>query len=141
MVSCQVQRPFVPTALPFVMMAEALWDKNCDYEERAKAHYMGTFGEDGLKAHEYLKQVSDFFLWYNAPGMGRKDITYRDFCKDYKKYAEITAAFKPVIAQNVAKDNQYTKDWKLLEFYIGFTEQMAEIFELVEKDEKMLKYT
>ena len=34
MVSCQIQRTFFPTALPFNMMAAALWDENCDFEEK-----------------------------------------------------------------------------------------------------------
>ena len=34
MVSCQLTRAAFPTGLPMQMMADALWDKECDFEEK-----------------------------------------------------------------------------------------------------------
>ncbi|MBR5460324.1 MAG: DUF4838 domain-containing protein [Clostridia bacterium] len=59
MVSCQLTRASYPTGLPMYMMAEGLWDKECDFEEKSDEYFLSAFGADGLAVKEYLKRLSE----------------------------------------------------------------------------------
>ena len=58
MISCQMQRVFLPTGLSMYAMAEALWNKNLQFEEVAAGYYADLFGGHGEKIHAYLKNLS-----------------------------------------------------------------------------------
>ena len=58
MVSCQIQRCFLPTALPFIAMAAALWDKNADFDAVADGYYRAAYGENGHAVREAMKALS-----------------------------------------------------------------------------------
>ena len=61
MVSCQLTRAAFPTNLPMQMMADALWDKDCDFEEKSDEYFLSAFGDDGLAVKEYLREISRLF--------------------------------------------------------------------------------
>jgi len=61
MVSCQLTRAAFPTGLPMQMMADALWDKECDFEEKSDEYFLSAFGADGLAVKEYTKRLSELF--------------------------------------------------------------------------------
>ncbi len=61
MMSCQAQRVFSPSALPMLLMADALWDENADYETCVQKHYQQMYGESWLKVREYLEGISMLF--------------------------------------------------------------------------------
>ena len=133
MVSCQIQRTFFPTALPFNMMAVALWDENCDFEEKAAAYYQSAFGEEGGLVHEYLGTISDLLTIYVSPAFGDKTNPNATFCKDYDKIKKVIADFAPVIERNAAIQNCYQEAWELLKAHLEYVTMFVNCFELKEK--------
>ena len=68
MVSCQVQRCFFPTAMPFVAMAGALWNKNADFDGLADDWYSAAYGEPGARVRDAMKTLSaSCGLYEDAP--------------------------------------------------------------------------
>ena len=58
MVSCQIQRCFLPTALPFVAMAAALWNRDADFDATADDWYSAAFGEKGAEIRAAMRALS-----------------------------------------------------------------------------------
>ncbi len=58
MVSCQAQRVFFPSPLPMLLMADALWDNQADYEISVNRHYAEAYGELGPQVRAYLETLS-----------------------------------------------------------------------------------
>ena len=61
MISCQNQRVFFPTGLGMIAMAEALWNKECNFEDVAEKYFNDAFGNDGKEVMEYLSAMSELF--------------------------------------------------------------------------------
>lgn len=130
MVSCQIQRAFFPTALPFNMMAATLWDENGDYEATARAYYESSFGQDGLKMHKYLEKISDLMLIYNGPAFGDLDNEYGPFCTDYAAVRKVITDFQPVIAENLQRETgPCRKEWEALQFHSAYVSLFITCFE------------
>lgn len=134
MMSCQVQRSFFPTGLPFYMMATALWDKSSEYEETASSYYRATYGKDGNLVHSYLQKVSDLILLYESPAHISMIRVEPPFCKDYGALRSEIHAFRQVIERNMAQvEAVYKEEWKLLMMHSEFLYQLTEILELLEE--------
>lgn len=133
MMSCQVQRVFFPSALPFVMMAEALWDENADFEEKARAYYQAAFGPEGELVHRHLGTISDMLLLYEGKAL---EGSGGPFCKDYVALREEIAAFQTVIERNVKKQDVYQKEWEILQFHSAYVSLVAKGLELIERGEE-----
>ncbi len=75
MVSCQIQRCFQPTALPFIAMARALWDREADFEETANDWYAAAYGEAGPRVREAMKTLSASCRLYEngSPALDRDE--------------------------------------------------------------------
>ncbi len=133
MSSCQIQRTFFPTALPFNMMAAALWDENCDYDAAADAYYASAFGENAALVRNYMKTLSDLMLVYNAPARG---VVEPPYCTDYEAVRATIEDFKPVIEQNIVKEGPYQEEWQLLAYHQEYTKLFVEAFEMMEKGDE-----
>lgn len=133
MISCQVQRCFFPTALPFYMMAAVLWDRNCDYEETVLKYYKAAFGEDGVLVHKYLKTVSEMILLYEGPAHGKKARVTGTLCKDYKAVVAEMENFRNIIDRNAAKENVYQEEWKILRLHSSYVTMVLEALQLQEQ--------
>ena len=59
MISCQLTRAFLPTALPNYAMAKALWNKDSDFDDVCREYYSAAFGEDGREVDLYLQRLSE----------------------------------------------------------------------------------
>ncbi len=57
MMSCQGQRVFFPTGLPFYAMADALWNKERRFEDVCEEYFTAAFGEEGKKVEAYLAEI------------------------------------------------------------------------------------
>jgi hypothetical protein len=128
MVSCQVHRCFFPTALPFNMMAAALWNEDCDYEEKASAYYIEAFGEDGLLLREYLKQVSELFLLYEGPARGAKVRVEGQLCKDYEALEKVIDEFTPVIHRNMEQE-----EWRFIQLHKEYMVSLMKVLKCLEE--------
>ena len=61
LISCQIQRVFMPISLPMYTMAKTLWQKDLSYEEIEEDYFKSAFGERGDIAKEYCHKVSELF--------------------------------------------------------------------------------
>ena len=58
MVSCQCIRAFFPHGLGMYCMAEALWNKNADFDNVTHKYFNAAFGDDGDIVSEYMKKLT-----------------------------------------------------------------------------------
>ena len=100
MVSCQTQRAFFPTTLPMLLMADALWNRDANYEACVSGHYRDMFGEDGLKVRAYLERVSDLadsaYMRHEKPGVSE------EARQNFAALRALIRAFMPIIEANLA---------------------------------------
>lgn len=61
MVSCQLQRVGFPNWFPLHVMSRALWNRDCDFEEMARAYFADLYGADGEWVRAYLRELSARF--------------------------------------------------------------------------------
>lgn len=61
-ISCQIQRTFVPDALPNYVMAERLFGSERSFEEIEDECLQATFGEQAEKIKDFLHGTETFFL-------------------------------------------------------------------------------
>ncbi|MBE7035337.1 MAG: DUF4838 domain-containing protein [Ruminococcaceae bacterium] len=58
-VSCQIQRYFLPTAIGMNVMAENLWDNTVSFDTIAEKTFRAQFGEDYQAVWDYMKALYD----------------------------------------------------------------------------------
>lgn len=59
MISCQLQRIFLPNGLAMTAMAAALWNRNADYDDLQKGYFEDIYGEYAEEMRIYLETLSD----------------------------------------------------------------------------------
>lgn len=131
MVSCQVQRCAFPTALPFNMMASALWDKNCDYEKEMQAYYRSAFGENCAEVHRYLGEISRLIRVYESVASGHPVFDNKPLCVDYEAVAEAVRRIRPVIEQNL--NGVHRVEWQTLQLHTEYVLRFVACLEQLEK--------
>ncbi len=125
MVSCQLTRSSYPTNLPMQMMADALWDKECDFEEKSDEYFFSAFGEDGLAVKEYLKRLSFLFdvdyMRLEKPSVSEEQAN--NFTLAYSTLIE----FEKVIKKNLAAlpEGNLRRSWEYLEEHSYLTRELA----------------
>jgi len=132
MVSCQIQRCFFPTAMPFNMMAAVLWDKHCDYDTAADAYYAEAFGKDGPLVRNYMKAVSELMCMYSAPARGR---AVSPACKDYEALFAQIDGFRNVIARNLEAESPCRKEWEHLRVHSEYLRLFASSFQALDQED------
>ena len=125
--SCQIQRCFFPTAMPFNMMAAALWNRDRDFDEAADAYYAAAFGEDGARVRSYMQTISDLFRIYDAPA---RTLAVNPACKDYDALSRLVAEFAPVIEKNIAAGGACREEWELLKIHGEYVLALMETFRM-----------
>ncbi len=99
MVSCQLTRAAFPTNLPMQMMADALWDKECDFEEKSDEYFFSAFGDDGLAVKEYMRELSRLFdVNYTR---WEKPSESKESAANFTKALGTIQAFESVIERNL----------------------------------------
>ena len=132
MVSCQLQRCFFPTALPMKMMAAALWNKDCDYEQTADTYYQAAFGPDGFLVRRYMQAISQQFAIYEGPSHGRGAKIEGQLCKDYQALARDIAEFSPVIDRNCKDGALWSAEWEILKVHSDYVKTLASALALTQ---------
>jgi len=99
MISCQSQRVFFPSPLPMLLMADALWDNNSDYEACVNRHYTESYGALGSQVRVYLEELSALM---DSPYMRReKKAIDEDARKSFARADAHIRSFLPVIEQQL----------------------------------------
>ena len=123
MVSCQLMRCSFPTGLAMAMMAEGLWDKTCDFEEKSDSYFLSAFGNDGLAVKEYLKKLT-CGIDPNRDEWEFKQVSSEQRERLVEFIAELYR-FEPVIKKNIDECcGNVRRSWEYLdihrEIYIRF---------------------
>jgi len=137
-ISAQPQKIFMPSALPFDIMAETLWNKECDYDTFSLDYYKSAFGEDGEKVQKYLKNLSELTMLYDQPAFGDELKPYGPYCTDYDALSREISDFAEVIDENIKNDSKCKADWVYLKAHAEYLMLAAKAMKLREegKDEK-----
>ena len=133
MVSCQLQRCFFPTALPMQMMAAALWNKDCDYEQTAEAYYQAAFGPDGSLVRQYLQTLSRLFAIYEGPSHGQGAKIDGVLCQDYQQARQCIESFLIVIAEHCEAPSPQLPDWQILRIHARYALQLLQALEFTQQ--------
>ncbi len=111
-VSCQVQRVFMPSALPMYVLGQTLWNKNADFDTLTKRLFDATFGGTSQKVIDYLSALSG--IYDMSVLRGRKEVS-RPQLLEYKKAYDLIEEFRQVIAENIAAATGHIKQsWEYL---------------------------
>lgn len=137
MISCQVQRSFFPTALPFYVMAASLWNKECNLEQIMMEYYVAAFGEDGQQVHQYMETISSLLVLYDGPFYVDASRIYGPFCKDYNALKKTVQDFCSTIERHLDMEENTQVEWQLLQLYQKYISYISRSMELLEehKDE------
>ncbi len=115
MISCQNQRVFFPTGLGMVAMAEALWNKETEFEDIAKKYFDDAFGNDGESVKEYLSVISGLF---NPPYLrGECEVISEVSSHKYAQVAVVVNEFRSKVNEHLEKENlpdAQKKSWEYL---------------------------
>jgi hypothetical protein len=102
MLSCQTLRAFFPTGLGMVLMAEALWNKDSDYNASVDRYFSAAYGDDGHAVLNYLNTLSSLF----DPPYIRHEKSQVDpqKVKDYDAIETLLNTFASTIAANATEE-------------------------------------
>lgn len=134
-ISCQLMRCYFPSALPMQMMAAAMWDRNADYDTKARQYYLHAFGPDGALVQDYLQTISDLFAIYEGPSHGNGAKIRGDLVKDYDALKACLADFAPVIDAHMSEDAPWQEDWQYLKVHAEYVKNLAHVLKLTQQQE------
>ena len=132
-ISCQLMRCFFPSALPMQMMAAAMWDRNADYDTKARAYYLAAFGPDGLQVQKYLQTISRLFAIYEGPSHGNGAKITGDLVEDYAALDACLKEFAPVIDAHAKGEEPWCVDWQYLQVHAEYVKHLAEVLKLTQQ--------
>jgi hypothetical protein len=131
-ISCQLMRCFFPSALPMQMMAAALWNRDADYDTKARQYYLSAFGPDGEKVQTYLQTISRLFAIYEGPSHGNGAKVTGDLVTDYAELEKCLADFAPIIDAHAEVSAPWQEDWKYLQVHAEYVRNLAKVLQLTQ---------
>jgi hypothetical protein len=138
MVSCQLNRCFFPTNLPMQLMADALWNKDADFDACTARYFREAYGEDGGAVYAYLEGLSRRIEKESEPPAEERIATYRELRR-------LVYEFDRVLDANLAKPllPAVKKSWEYLrhfrEIYLRYLDALTARAE--ENEEKRARLT
>ena len=103
MVSCQLTRCSFPNNLPMQMMADALWDENCNFDEKADAYYKSAYGDDWRNVKNYMITLGDLIDPVYSRATEKRPYGKEKRLSDVKKAYAVLEEFEAVIRTNLKK--------------------------------------
>ena len=105
-----------PTGLAMEMMAEGLWDKKCDFEEKSDLYFLSAFGNDGLAVKEYLKKLT-YCIDPNRDAWEFEAVSEEQKAR-LLKLVGAALDFEKVIKKNIEEcDGNVRRSWEYLDFH------------------------
>ncbi|HOE66854.1 MAG TPA: DUF4838 domain-containing protein [Candidatus Hydrogenedentes bacterium] len=124
-VSCQVQRVFLPTALPMIVMGRTLWNSQESFEDIARDYFASAFGHDAPACAEYLAKLSSLF----DPVYARGEKNDEGAAARFAGIIEVIDAFLPVIERHAAAmDGCRQASWRYLKRHAGLCLGLARAY-------------
>ena len=116
-------------------MAAALWDRDCDYEEKANDYYLSAFGPNGQEARKYLCAVSEHFSLYEGASHGSGAKIAGPLCGNNEEFRQYIREAQQIIDQCAAHSSPWQEEWKLLRIHSDYVLALAEAAELTDQKE------
>ena len=127
-VSCQTQRPFLPTGLGMTVMGRTLWNRDEDYDEMVEDYYSAAFGSEGMKAHAYLVKLSSMFD--PAYIRNEKPAVDSSAAESFRKIPDFVKSFTPTIDRNTkTTETAWASSWRYLKSHAAIVTALAAAFE------------
>ncbi len=104
MVSCQCTRSFYPHALGMNVMAQALWDKETDFEQFSTEFFESAYGKNGLKVKEFMKKLSVLSITKFVRNE-TEEVVNEKHVKSFKKAKQLIKDFSTVIEEGCTNEN------------------------------------
>ncbi len=132
LMNCCTPRVYMPTGLPPYLCGLSMFDNKLDVEAERDDYFVKSFGEDGMKAKEYLDSLSDYFLTDMVSFIGvsafAEEFTDETELKtkmqwmynpeaeaSFKKAKETVKEFLPVIEKNLKLEHScHRESWRIL---------------------------
>ena len=125
-VSCQVQRTFMPSSLSMNTLAQTLWDKDTDFDVLADKVLKTEFGDDYSLVREYLASLSNLGC---AKMLRREaDTVCRENVVSLTSAIEVIDGFESVIADNIKKSDRFLHSWLKLKFHAQLYRMMLLLY-------------
>lgn len=143
----QTPRAFFPTALPMLLMAETLFDRETDFEAYTTDYFTSAFGADGAACREYLEKVTAAFhpsclrrggtaaIVSEDEGIEAADGTLltwehnAELAADLRALPDVVADFLPTIEKNMASAEPcHAASWRYLRHHADIIIGLAEVF-------------
>lgn len=122
MVSCQLQRAFFPTGLPFYAMARGLWDQESAFEDVCGDYFTAAFGADAAAVEQYLSTLSQLFDPVYLRGEKPRDGEY--YVNNMRRVHETVDRFEQDF---LAKNPSRSPSWGMLCAHAVFTRAYADM--------------
>jgi Domain of unknown function (DUF4838) len=125
-VSCQIQRVFLPTALPMTVMGRMLWDTVLAFDAIARDYFDSAFGADGEACFEYLAKLSELF---EPPYLRGETKGTEAIAQKLGQVQGVIDAFLPMIERNLGSaDPCHAKSWEYLRHHAELAAWLARAF-------------
>jgi len=122
--SCQVQRVFVPTSLPMIVMGRMLWNRSLEFADIVSDYFAAAFGPEGAAVCGYLGELSDLF----DPQFlrGEKGDASEEAIHRLTAIPGVVEAFAPTIERNIESAQPcHAKSWFYLKHHAELTKEFA----------------
>lgn len=133
LISCQVQRVFLPTGLPMFVMSQTLWDDKVSFEKISEEYFSDAFGPDGKLVREYLENLSKLFpiiLSMRERPLSSESIS------DLSRAKEIVESFDSVIRRNISSAiGPIAKSWLYIKYHRETISKLLSILERISNNE------
>lgn len=125
LISCQIQRIFMPTNLPMYVMAKTLWNQNLTFEEIEEDYYSHAFGKDYKIALEYSHKIAEYFNpKYLIPKIDKSEEAATSFRECIAFISLASQYLEDLHFNNTLNTNLYFT-WEMLYQYCKLTKVFA----------------
>jgi len=115
LISCQVQRIFLPTSLPMYVMAMNLWNESLSYKDIEEDYFKSSFGINWREAKDYLNNLSKLF---NPSYLDPEISKTKEAEHSFQKASELINKFLPTLEIYTENDVLcHSKSWELLKVH------------------------
>ncbi len=105
MISCQMNRAFMPHSLPNYVMAETLWNSTLSFNEIKREYFKSAFGnERGSYYENYFQELSKNF----CPEYARGEISgiNMEAANNFERELKTILEFRPFIIEDLNKEEE-----------------------------------
>ncbi len=127
LVSCQIQRAFLPTSLCMNVMADTLWNKEVDFDALSDNVLKTEFGDKYAGVKKYLSDLSKYGAVKFVNVREHDDIVTDKNVSDLTTAIQTIDNFMPVIEAEKANSGKQSA-WEKLEFHAELYRTMLEYY-------------